>query len=268
MGLISPAHNKPWLGVPINWGDPLARGLVGCWLMNEGTGDKVYDLSGNGKTGSFVGSTGFKSARFGSGVEFDGTDSVINLGTIHNFTTQPFTYSCWVNFDTLQAGTNPTILWKGNWEDCGYYWCVNKVSNPTQALVFFTNNQLLTPKVVSTATASNIIQVGQWYFLVVTRDGTSVRLYVNGVDKTDTAGSHIDPGTASGKSLICGAYESTYSNIDGKFDHLMCYNRALSATEVQQLYMAPFRMFERPSIEFYSVFAGAADLDIYAYDTE
>src|SRR4030042_101428 len=30
--------NKPPLGSQINWGHPLSRGLVGCWLMNEGGG--------------------------------------------------------------------------------------------------------------------------------------------------------------------------------------------------------------------------------------
>ena len=28
----------PPLGSQINWGHPLSKGLVGCWLMNEGRG--------------------------------------------------------------------------------------------------------------------------------------------------------------------------------------------------------------------------------------
>ena len=46
---------KPRLGLRLNHNHPLAQGLVGCWVMNEGGGDKVFDLSGNGKAGTFSG---------------------------------------------------------------------------------------------------------------------------------------------------------------------------------------------------------------------
>ena len=43
---------KPPLGVGLDFTHPLAQGLVGCWLFNEGSGDKVNDLSGNGNVGT------------------------------------------------------------------------------------------------------------------------------------------------------------------------------------------------------------------------
>ena len=45
---------KPNLGIPINWGNPLANGLVGYWPMLEGTGNTVQDLSGNGNDGNLL----------------------------------------------------------------------------------------------------------------------------------------------------------------------------------------------------------------------
>ena len=57
-------NQKPILGRGINWGDPLARGLVGYWLMNEGVGNKVYDLSGNGRTGTISGAL-WTAGKFG-----------------------------------------------------------------------------------------------------------------------------------------------------------------------------------------------------------
>ena len=44
---------KPPKGAMLNRGHPLSRGLKGCWLMNEGGGKIVNDLSGNGNTGIF-----------------------------------------------------------------------------------------------------------------------------------------------------------------------------------------------------------------------
>ena len=40
---------KPPLGSIIDWSHPLARGLVGCWLLNEGGGDAIYDMVENRK---------------------------------------------------------------------------------------------------------------------------------------------------------------------------------------------------------------------------
>lgn len=51
---ISPAFSqqivgrKPLLGEQINWSHPLARGLVGVWLINEGSGGILYDATNNG----------------------------------------------------------------------------------------------------------------------------------------------------------------------------------------------------------------------------
>lgn len=43
---------KPHKGATLNREHPMAKSLVACWLFNEGTGDKVYDYSGNGHIGT------------------------------------------------------------------------------------------------------------------------------------------------------------------------------------------------------------------------
>jgi len=45
---------KPRLGTPLNHSHPLAGGLVGCWVMNEGSGTLVKDSSGHGNDGVFT----------------------------------------------------------------------------------------------------------------------------------------------------------------------------------------------------------------------
>lgn len=39
------ADQKPPAGSMIDWGHPLAQGLIGCYLMNEGGGNKVFNLA-------------------------------------------------------------------------------------------------------------------------------------------------------------------------------------------------------------------------------
>ena len=51
MGLIQ----KPYIGILPNKNHPLSQGLVCCWANNEGTGGKVFDLSGNDNHGTITG---------------------------------------------------------------------------------------------------------------------------------------------------------------------------------------------------------------------
>lgn len=63
---------KPNVGARINFAHPLARGLVGCWLFNEGGGSRVFDLSGRNNQGYFLGSP----TRVGDALNLTPTDSV------------------------------------------------------------------------------------------------------------------------------------------------------------------------------------------------
>ena len=70
-------YHKPFRGIQINWAHPLARGLVGVWLMNEGTGNKIYDLSGNQHIGTFENTPTWEPDR----IDFVSTgDDRINIG--------------------------------------------------------------------------------------------------------------------------------------------------------------------------------------------
>jgi hypothetical protein len=63
----SAQYMKPMLGRQINHAHGLSD-FVGCWLMNEGAGDKVYDLSGNGKDGTLTNGPTWDVGSFGPGV--------------------------------------------------------------------------------------------------------------------------------------------------------------------------------------------------------
>ena len=53
----------------------MTASLIGCWLMNEGSGDRVFDLSGNGNIGTFGSGAArpfWQGGKSGSSVYFDG----------------------------------------------------------------------------------------------------------------------------------------------------------------------------------------------------
>ena len=95
-------HVKPPLGVPIYEHDP---SLGGYWLMNEGTGNTVNDLSGNKYHGTLVGDSVFTASKFGGGIDFAG-DGGDYVSASPICTTGNITISVWFRADSFQA--NPS----------------------------------------------------------------------------------------------------------------------------------------------------------------
>ncbi len=76
---------------------------------------------------------------------------------------------------------------------------------------------------------------GKWHLVTGTKSGTLWSIYVDGVlsnSQTQGTGASIN---ASGNDVWVGAGPSAY--FDGDIDDVRIYNCALSATEVQHLYL-------------------------------
>jgi len=202
-----------------------------------GSGTTWTDISGNGNTGTLTNGPTFGSGN-GGNIVFDGVNDFLNLGQVFNYTTQSFSFSCWVYFNSLltnQSGQGPVIFYKGRFEGNGYYTQVTT----TGAVIFITNQT--TPAFQLTATDTNIVDVNRWYNITFTRNSSSIRLYVDGTDRTLTTGSHINP-TSSTQDFTVGLYNNTtdifliYANF--KLANFIGYNRALTTAEVLQNYNA------------------------------
>jgi len=68
-------NQKPIHGSQIDWKHPLAQGLIGCWLMNEGSGGIIQDISPHGNNGNFA-SGAAQPSWVGQSVYFDGGDYI------------------------------------------------------------------------------------------------------------------------------------------------------------------------------------------------
>ena len=113
MGLILPkrfGQDKPPVGSQINWGHPLARGLVGCWLLNEGAGRKAYDLSEYRNHGTLTSmaipptpNSGWNPGRTGIGLSFDGVDDYVGMMTTDLYT-DTITLEAWTKTSSTKIG--------------------------------------------------------------------------------------------------------------------------------------------------------------------
>jgi len=76
---------KPHLGLLLtnDWKQkPIFHGLIGCWPMVEGGGNRLTDISGYNNHGIISGAS-WVGTPWGPGLSFDGTDDYVNCGTMH-----------------------------------------------------------------------------------------------------------------------------------------------------------------------------------------
>jgi hypothetical protein len=219
----------------------LIASLTGCWLMNEGTGSTVFDLSGNSLNGTSSGSYSRGAGGFGSGWIGDGGTNQIQVissqsaGGILN--PKAVTVLAWVKTNTGTSDQDIASLWKvGDAANQSYLLWIDQ---PVWEFIIRTSGGAYA------ANSANNVAANQFVQVVGTYDGQAVRLYINGIEVgSDTS--------ASGDLLTISAAEGFFISerlgqqdreFDGTIDHVMLFNRALSASEIALLYREPFCMF-------------------------
>ena len=93
------------------------------------------------------------------------------------------------------------------------------------------------PSVINSTTT---ISTGTWTHVAITRSGSTMRQYINGVQDatTATAGAVLDFGGCPvyvGTDIDVGCSSNTGNYYDGRVDEWRAYNRALSAAEIALL---------------------------------
>ena len=137
-----------------------------------------------------------------------------------DFTSGDFSMAIYFNADILNV--SHMLLNRGTWNADGWRCYIG-----TNGDIYFQTMQ--TGATQSTDTSVGEIVVGTWYFVLFTRSGNSIRIYINGIDKTDSAGSHTNPLTAN-NNLEIG------NDFDGKVGEVWVWNRELTPADVKQLY--------------------------------
>lgn len=221
-------QQKPMLGLQVNRAHTLSKGLVGCWLFNEGSGGQVFDLSGNNYTGTLVNDTRWVPGKFGSTLDFDGGGDYVSLPRNFNFS-QNGACSLWfwtdavVSTDTIfESITGGTNLWgmqvKSNKLTAGYY----NGSYDAKSVGF--------------------TDITSWHHFVFSRNSGSSSAYLDGVEMTLTDNPALD--TAPNITHIGQAGDRADLSFNGRIDNVLIYNRPLSASEAAVLCREPFIMFE------------------------
>ncbi len=216
------------------------NGLVGYWSFNEGTGTQTGDASGNNNTGTLTNGPTWVDGKRGKAVNFDGVNdynSVPQNGKF-NISTTAFSVSLWVKDDTAYAGVSTSYHRFISWYDG-----TNNVqlglagaSNPasTRQYYFFSGTAGDARQYTS---ISGGISLG-WHHVMATYNGTTYTIYVDGVASGGGVGSQpsITPFTGNSTTLYIGQRGDNAGWTNGSIDEVRIYNRALTSTEITNLY--------------------------------
>ena len=218
----------------------LLEGLVAYWDMQESSGAIVDEVASLTSTGT-VGSTAIEYSMagiLGNSLEFNylptyGGGQRIIVG---DDVIQPanISVSLWFYLTSTDAdafcmihNTNPGT------QNRGYYFITGGVGGGVAARVY---NSSGTYVEVDSDPSWEVPSANTWYHAVFVADGTNLTVYVNGVQRAQSAFAY-DISYGADATLIIGGRDSANGwTMNGRLDEIGMWNRALTTDEITALY--------------------------------
>jgi hypothetical protein len=242
---FNPSFFSGWAGATLGIGQTLfgptslEDGLVGHWTFDGSdidwgnTSAEIRDVSGNSRhlnTNNLAASRSVNNGKIGQAIYFDGEndDQTAELAASLSLGTADFSFSTWIKIDSNNAeheiifGNDPNG-WVSNW--------MTFVTNAGRVQLYTIEGGGNVTQVQSTSN----VRDGEWHHAVVVRNGTSHKIYIDGVEEDETIGVVRNITDTKTEGFSKESY-SGWEHFDGYIDDTRVYNRALSSEEVEHLY--------------------------------
>lgn len=199
-----------------NYGD--TTGVLDNWGTNNGTGvgRTFYNANVSGATLSNASGVSYNMSSY---YDFDGTNDEILALPQNN---GEYTFAFWMNADDVTQ--TDLIVWNGD----------SSGSNPNTNVMFFTQSSLIKFRAgngTAITTATESISSGTWHHIAGTNDGTTMKLFVDGIN-TDNV-SFNSPVYTSAAELTFGADGSGGFDYAGKLDEVRIWDRVLEESDIK-----------------------------------
>ncbi|PZQ49099.1 MAG: hypothetical protein DI551_00150 [Micavibrio aeruginosavorus] len=203
-------------------------GLIHRWKLDETTGTSVEDsISGNDGSWEGGGSVVSAPGQDGTALNLNATNYIQVLKDVTMEATR-YTISMWVNGDTAPVTSTTTKLYDRS-DDKTFNW-----SHDWGSPLGCEQKEASSGNWFGTGPSGVTVTPGQWYFVACTYDGTRLRTYVDGIERSSVAVG--PPATGLPYNFTFGSAVSGSLKFDGKMDDIRFFNRALSADEMVALY--------------------------------
>jgi hypothetical protein len=201
--------------------------VVGIWLFDEAGGDVAIDSSGNGNDGTLNGPEWTSESKFGGALEFNGADSYIEFATGESMKTQQLTFMAW--FNTRKLDGYGHIFQSGtDWDDIAG--CVFRVHQDGYAQAALAH----APGNTATWLGGPTLEADTWYHMVLTYDGTTAILYLDGINvaSSDGQGEIMYDDQPVRIGILS---NGMWSPFDGFIDEVALFNVALEAEDIEAI---------------------------------
>ena len=206
-------------------------GLVGHWKLDESSGSIAYDSSGVGNDGDYLGGAapGANGPYPGDGAnaaEFDGSTAYVRVAHDEIYDIEEgITLAAWVQADAI--GYFKTVIAKG---DSAWRLHMDDMNDRLTG-----HYSMEGGGTVSGVDTTSTVSDGEWMHVVSTYDGTTAKIYVNGVlEDSGIATATIDTNTAP----VCIGQNSQKGGRywNGRIADVRVYNRAITEAEIAKIY--------------------------------
>ena len=230
---------KPPCWKQIDHSHPLVRGLVLCLPFNEGTGNKLHDLSRNGNHGTINGAL-WTPGMDGHALSFDGDDYIACSDSPGLDITDAITLSACIKMNTL--GNHSYVIDKYYDGSKRSYLLWARAGGELRVVL---GNTTGSAAQLDEETTNLDMSADVWYHVGATWDKAigNIRFYKNG-QLIETLGSGGTQSMAANtQPLRIGTNYVFADYFAGSISDVCIYNRALSIEEMGWLHREPYAMF-------------------------
>ncbi|MCA9061860.1 MAG: DUF4347 domain-containing protein, partial [Planctomycetaceae bacterium] len=248
LGQVSPEYNGEFFNGKIDEAAVFTRALSATEIASlyrsqsrdtdtfVATPAASYKAEGNANDftstheGTAIGGVTYTPGISGRGFEFDGTTGYISIADNATLeVTSAVTMAAWIKADDV-ANFRQIISKFGASGSMAYQFGLSP--NGALRADFSTNGTTYT----NIGTSTGLLTSGQWYHVAATFDNGAMKLYINGVQAGSSTAAFSTIYSGGSADLNIGRAASAAQYFDGRIDEAVVYNRALSATEIANLY--------------------------------
>ncbi len=203
--------------------------LVAWYTLDENAGTTVADASGQGNGGNLQGGPAWVAGQSGSALQFVSTSAnrVVANDSATLDITGSITLSAWVKSTKKDS---QVILRKARQDSIDGY----ELGLSSNGKAFFRLNQKTSGDTFRIDSAASYATNGVWQLITGSYDGTTLKIYINGVLQGNKAATTTIP--LNNIALGVGSQDDGFHSMNGAIDDARVYRRALSEGEVLTLF--------------------------------
>ncbi|MEK7397381.1 MAG: LamG domain-containing protein [Candidatus Poribacteria bacterium] len=213
------------LSISVTYAKVDPKTIVGIWLLDEGSGNTLKDSSGNKNDGKNVGAVWVKG-KFGSALEFDGGNHAeIPASETTDKYVDGFTYLLWVMPTGAAPNANTRVI-ERDWH------------NPTIQMgsADFYGSIVIAGDQAASNVRGGAWTKGEWTFVALSWDGSTLRLYVNDKMVKDLKLKKPDFTKNNGGGAIwLASWKAVGWSYIGVIDDVGIFSDALSADDIKNI---------------------------------